>query len=138
MLIAGMASFAQEKATREKMTAEQRSELQVKKLTLDLGLNEQQKKEMKSIFMEQNAKRDALRKERQTRADKKDKLTADERFKMKNELLDQQIAMKERVKKVLTSEQFEKWEKSRNHKRQAVKSHMKAKKTDRKSIEPKK
>ena len=42
--------------------------------------------------------------------EKGEKPTADERFAMKNEMLDNQIAMKARMKKILKPEQFTKWE----------------------------
>jgi len=41
------------------------------------------------------------------------KPTADERFAMQSKRLDEQMATKERVKKILTPEQFEKWEKAK-------------------------
>ncbi len=138
MLIAGMASFAQDKVEKSRLTPEQRSELQVKKLTLDLGLNEQQKKELKTIFVEQNTKRDAAMQQRRAMKDKNEKLSADERFKLQGQILDQQIAMKERVKKVLTPEQFAKWESSRDKKRMAVGKHMKDRKSGHKVEKDKK
>lgn len=126
ILMTGMASFAQEQkpmAKREKMeqlTPAQRNELRLKKLTLELGLNASQQKEMGTIIAEQSAKREAAKAERQNNVQDGKKLTADERFAMKNRMLDEQIAMKERVKKVLTAEQFAKWEKMKqkmHHKR---------------------
>ena len=40
------------------------------------------------------------------------KPTADERFAMKSKMLDEKIAMKAEMKKILTAEQFDKWEKT--------------------------
>jgi selenocysteine-specific translation elongation factor len=125
MMIAGLASFAQEKEMRkEKLTAEQRTELQVKKMTLSLDLNAQQQKEMAKILAEKNAKRDAMVKDRQAKTNKQ-KPTRDERFAMQKQHLDEQIAMKERVKKILTPEQFEKWQKHNDQKKHGAKKKLK-------------
>ena len=104
-------TFAQDrKQGREKLTPEQQSELHVKKMTLDLDLDAQQQKEVKTIFLEQAKKREAKMAEMKAKREKGEKPTADERFAMKNEMLDNQIAMKARMKKILKPEQFTKWE----------------------------
>jgi hypothetical protein len=127
LLITGMVTFAQEKKPSERkekmeqLTPEQRNELRLKKMTLDLGLNASQQKEMGKIVAEQSAKMEAAKAERKANADKKEKPTADERFARQTKRLDEQIAVNERVKKILTPEQFEKWEKMKEHKRHAMK-----------------
>lgn len=137
ILMTGMASFAQDQkhaARKEKMeqlTPAQRNELRVKKMTLELGLNDSQQKQMAAVIADQDAKREAVKAERQKKIEGGKKPSADERFAMKNKMLDEQIAMKERVKKILTEEQFEKWEKmkqKKQHKRsgEAKKHRMKA------------
>lgn len=128
LLMTGMASFAQEKpmAKREKMeqlTPEQRNELRLKKMTLDLGLNASQQKDMAKIIAEQSAKIEAAKAERKAKADKNQKLTADERFAMQSKMLDEKIATKEKVKKILTAEQFEKWEKMSERKHARMREH---------------
>lgn len=121
LLLVGMTGFAQEKVSMEdkkskrvameQMTPEQKNQLHLKKLTLELDLSASQQKEMATIIAEQQTKREAQKAQfnAQKKADKK--LTSDEIFVMKNKKLDEQIAMKERVKKILNPEQFEKWEK---------------------------
>ncbi|WP_157485871.1 hypothetical protein [Flavobacterium soli] len=121
LLLVGMTGFAQEKISMEdkkskrvameQMTPEQKNQLHLKKLTLELDLSASQQKEMATIIAEQQTKREAQKAQfiAQKKADKK--LTSDEIFVMKNKKLDEQIAMKERVKKILSPEQFEKWEK---------------------------
>jgi hypothetical protein len=122
ILMTGMASFAQQQkpmAKKEKMeqlTPAQRNELRLKKMTLELGLNATQQKEMGAILVEQSAKREAAKAERQKNIESGKKPTADERYAMHSKMLDEQIATKERVKKILTPEQFEKWEKSKQKK----------------------
>ncbi|MBC5862564.1 hypothetical protein [Flavobacterium turcicum] len=116
-LIVGMASNAQEKmegrrnARENQLTKEQRQELHLKKMTLDLDLSTAQQKEIQVVLNEQSNKREtalANRKEKQAANAKKP--TADERFAIKNQMLDDQIAMKARMKKILSNEQFKKWE----------------------------
>ena len=124
LLIVGMTSFAQDKVKSEKLTPEQRNELQLKKLVLNLDLNENQQKEMAKIIEEQSAKREAMKAERMQNKDKNVKMTADERFAKQKAILDQRIATKERVKKILSVAQFEKWEKMNEEKRHAMSERM--------------
>ena len=80
-------TFAQDrKQGREKLTPEQQSELHVKKMTLDLDLDAQQQKEVKTIFLEQAKKREAKMAEMKAKREKGEKPSADERFEMKNEM----------------------------------------------------
>jgi len=115
-LVVGLTAFAQEKkmdrkrADMEKLTPEQRNQLAVKKMTLELGLNDSQQKEMSKIIAEQSAKREAAMAERKANKEKGVKPTADERFARESKRLDEQMALQERVKKILTPEQFKKWE----------------------------
>lgn len=124
LLIVGMTSFAQEKqqgsekrerSEMEKFTPEQRNQLQIKRLTLKLDLNASQQKEMGKLLSEADAKRDAARAAHKAQKDSDKKLSKDERFAMLNKMLDEQIAFKEKVKKVLNPEQMAKWEKMQEH-----------------------
>lgn len=131
IMMIGFSSFAQEKKISEnkpqrsergdvpqmeKFTPEQRKQLQLKKMTLALDLNTSQQKEMEKIISEQSAKREAKMAERKASKETKKQLTSDERFAFQNKNLDEQIAMKARVKKILNAEQFEKWEKMKSQK----------------------
>ena len=134
LLMTGMASFAQEKQPlvkkekAEQLTPEQRNELRLKKMTLDLGLNASQQKEMGKLIAEQSTKFEAAKAERKAKKDSGTKPTADERFKMKSKMLDEQIAMNDKVKKILTPEQFTKWEAQKeNRKHQMAQRHKKHK-----------
>lgn len=133
VLLVGMTSFAQEKISKEnrkaemeKLTPEQREQLHLKELTLELDLTAAQQKEMAKIIAEQGTKREAMKAEMKAKGEGDKKLTADERFVMKNKMLDEKIAMKERVKKILTPEQVEKWEKMKKDKRFHFKKGMKS------------
>jgi Spy/CpxP family protein refolding chaperone len=112
LLVVGMTTFAQNGRTqKERVTPEQQVELQAKKMKLDLDLNDKQAVEIKKIMAEQSKKREAKRAEREAKKAKDVKPTADEMFQIKSQMLDEQIALKSEMKKVLTPEQFTKWEK---------------------------
>ena len=127
LLIVGMTAFAQEgpkgagkgdRATMAKLTPEQRNELRLKTLTLKLDLNASQQKEMGKIVGEMDAKREAMKAERMANKDKK--LTSDEIFAKKSKMLDEKIAMKERLKKILNDEQMDKFEKMQQHRQKEM------------------
>ena len=130
LLVVGMTSFAQERKARperaqmEQMTPEQRNQLHLKKMTLELDLNASQQKEMSKIIAEQSAKREAKMAERKTTKDSVKKLTSDEIFAKKSKMLDEQIVMKERVKKILTPEQYKKWDDMKTKRHHGMKKRM--------------
>ena len=112
LLVVGMTSFAQEgkeKPNKEKMeqiTPEQRAGKHLKKMTKELGLNPDQQAQLKTIFMDQEA-----------RKANPVKPTKEEGKALRKE-------MDAKMKSILTPEQFEKWN-AENEKRKAE---MKAKK----------
>lgn len=114
-LMVGMTVLAQERNKRpqrdkmEQFTPEQRTELQVKKLTLELDLNESQQKDIKAFIAEKNTKMEAHRTAMKAMKEKGTKPTSDERFAIKSKMLDEQIAAKKRMQKILNEKQFEKW-----------------------------
>ncbi|MBA0884363.1 hypothetical protein [Flavobacterium undicola] len=127
--IIGVSSYAQERKERprrpegnpmEKFTPEQRNQLMLKKMTLDLDLNASQQKEMSKIIAEQGAKREAHLKDRKAKTAKP---TSDEIFEMKSKMLDEQIAMNGKMKKILSPEQFKKWDEIKQHHREGMRKH---------------
>jgi protein CpxP len=116
VLTIGLSTFAQKPAKNprkenlEQFTPQQRNELRLKTLTLDLGLNAAQQKEIGKIITEMEAKKEAFQKERLAKKEVGTKPTNDELFAMRIKLLDEKIATKERLKKILDVKQFEKWE----------------------------
>ncbi len=138
VLLVGMTGIAQEQNRNsqnpkmEKLSAEQRNELRLKEMTLKLDLTAAQQKEMAKIIAEQSAKRESAMAERKAAKDKNAKMSADERFAKKSQMLDQKIAMKQRVKAILTPEQMEKWEKLNSEKQRKFR-HSAMKKMHRKS-----
>jgi len=114
---------------RENFTPEQRTELKVKKLTLALDLSDKQQKELQKLLL--NAETQKVQFMAKHKADREagKKLTDDEKFSLKTIRLDNQIAMKREMKKILTAEQYASFEKMKDNKREKqTKEHKKFKK----------
>lgn len=132
ILAMSISGIAQEKKNqvrpeRVEYTPQQRTELQVKKLTLELDLSAKQQKEISEIVANQQLKRESMKAELgKNRAENK-KLTADEKFVLKSKALDERIAMKSQMKKILTPEQLAKWENMPKHNMKREKQDMKRK-----------
>lgn len=115
LLIVGTTIVAQERNKRpqrmgmEQFTPEQKSQLMLKKMTLELDLNDSQQKEMSAIISEKIAKKEAHRAEMKAMKEKGVRPTNDERFAKQIKMLDEQIATKKRMEKILNAKQFEKW-----------------------------
>ncbi len=108
---------------KKKMTPEQIATLQTKKMTLALDLNDAQQKQMMALNLEKAKTRNAMIEARKA-AKENEKPTADERFEMTNKRLDAQIAQKQKVKQILSDEQFAKFEKMKKHRSKKGKAKM--------------
>ena len=121
VLVVSTLTFAQERGRKgEKLTPEQQTELQVKKMTLDLDLDANQQKQVKTILLEQAKKREAKMAEMKARKEKgysQLKLATEI---VKNEMLDNQIEHKAQMKKILKPEQFQKWEQNLENRREKM------------------
>ena len=110
LLVVGLTTYAQEKEGRipgkEKLTSEQKVNLQVKKMTKYLGLNETQTKEIRVLVTKEVEKREAKIEE------------------MKAQRKAEQAAVSSDMKKILTPEQYAKWEKNREEKKESIKEKM--------------
>jgi periplasmic protein CpxP/Spy len=99
------------------LTPEEMASIQTKKMTLHLDLNESQQKEIQKLNLENAIERKARMEAH--KAQKADgnmaKPSKEERLKMMNERLNNQIAMKAKMKKILNDEQFAKWEKQQEN-----------------------
>jgi hypothetical protein len=111
-------TFAQEKS---KLSPQQQTELQVKKMTLDLDLDTKQQNELKTILLEQNKKRATKIAELKDKKKQGVKLSVDEKFDLKSKMLDDKIEHKARMKKILKPEQFQKWEKHQENRKKMTK-----------------
>ena len=102
--------------TKQRMTSkmdyspEETAQLQSKKLTLKLDLNSKQQKEVSDLFLEQAKLRQSQKETYlESKAKEENKtFSKEERFKMANARLDQQIEMKKKMKDILSAEQYEK------------------------------
>ena len=133
LLVVGMTSFAQNKKEigsrhhrdeMEKFTPEQQNQLMLKKMTLELDLNASQQKEMSKIIAEKSDKRQARIKEMKANKNSNTKSTSDEMFARKNRMLEEKIAMKDRMKKILNPEQYKKWEDMKGKRHHGMKNRM--------------
>jgi hypothetical protein len=115
LLLVGTTIIAQERGRKhqgneiEQFTPEQKSQLMLKKMTLELDLNATQQKEMSVIISDKIAAIESHKAEMKARKEKGITPTNDERFAMQMKMLDEQIATKKRVEKILNAKQFEKW-----------------------------
>ncbi|MGL2966483.1 hypothetical protein [Flavobacterium sp. XGLA_31] len=124
LLVVGMTTFAQEKETkkepRQKLTTDQKIDLQVKRLTKDLDLNEKQVKDVRVLVAKEVEKREAKRAEmKETR-----EMRAQKREEAKANMEKEQAATSAEMKKILTPEQFAKWEKIREERKASLKEKM--------------
>lgn len=117
LLIVGISSFAQEKnekdrksdkGSREMKSPEERNESRLKKMTTELKLDATQQEQIKPIIAEQTAKREAMRAERMGSNDKPKDFTKEEREALKQKRTEEKTAMDNKLKAVLTPEQFKK------------------------------
>lgn len=101
------------------LTPEEVANLKTKKLRLKLDLTDMQQKKVESILLEQAVERQNKRKAHQNKKEK-DKPSKEEFLKMQNARLDSKIEMKQKMKDILTEEQYAKFEKMkpRRHQRQ--------------------
>ena len=115
LLLVGTTIIAQERNRNqqgnkmEQFTPEQQSQLMLKKMTLELDLNDSQQKEMSAIISDNVAKKEAHKGEMKAMKEKGVKPSNDERFAMHMKMLDEQIATKKRMEKILNAKQFDKW-----------------------------
>ena len=115
LLIVGTTIVAQERNRKhqgnemEQFTPQQKSQLMLKKMTLELDLNDSQQKEMSAIISDKIAKKEAHKAEMKVMKEKGVRPTNDQRFAMQMKMLDEQIATKKRMEKILNAKQFDKW-----------------------------
>jgi hypothetical protein len=112
-------SIAQSRKSIE-MTPEQVAEIQTKKMTLDLDLSSNQQKDVKALLLEEAKKREAVKKEMNARSQEEKKISSDEKYKKQIEILDNQIELKAKMKKILNPEQMAKWEEKQNQRKAKI------------------
>ena len=95
-------------------------------MTNDLNLNEKQAKDVRVLVTKEVEKREAKRAEMQDLKTKK-------RAEMKAEMETEQVAVSADMKKILTAEQFVKWGKIRDERKENFKEKMAERREKRKS-----
>jgi len=113
----------QMKGNQSNFTAAQMATLQVKKMNLQLNLNQSQQDAIFKLQKNQALVRTAMRKSMQEKKLNGNPLTSDELFQLKSSRLDRMEQHKLAMKKILNSEQFAKWETMKKGKRIAKKGY---------------
>ncbi|RED22145.1 hypothetical protein BD847_3648 [Flavobacterium cutihirudinis] len=130
LLFVGIASFAQEtdqktpRDQRERLTPEQRSEKQLKKLTSELNLDANQQTQVKQLLADRNAKAEKLREARNAKKESGTKPTAAEREAFKKEMLAEKDANDAKMKSILNADQYTKWKKIQEENKDKAKEKM--------------
>jgi len=91
-------------------TPEQMATLQTKSMTLKLDLDKNQQEAVYNLQKNQMVVRQAMRTAMQERRANENTPTSDEQFQLKSSRLDRMQLHSDAMKKILTKEQFEKWE----------------------------
>jgi periplasmic protein CpxP/Spy len=131
LLVISVATFAQEKKRdgKEKQSPDQQVEFILKKMTEELGLSEKQQNEIKPILIEQSKNREEKRAKFRANREKGVKPTDEEIAEMKKSRADEELAMKTKLKTILTEEQYKKW----SERSKEIRNKMKDKKADKPS-----
>jgi protein CpxP len=79
-------------------------------MILELDLSTKQQEQLKPIIAEENRKRESRMKEMKASKEANSKLSSDERFSRKSQMLDEQVDLKVKIKTILSVDQFEKWD----------------------------
>ena len=109
-------TFSQKERTHKKsdLTPEQMATLRAKQMTLDLDLNEKQQEQVMAFTLKNVEELKKMKGERK-------ELSEQEKYELKNKMLDNQIAVKKEMKNILNEEQYEKWQKMRNQRAKKMK-----------------
>jgi len=136
LLFVGIASFAQEndqqpqREQRERLTPEERSERQLKKITTELSLDANQQAQVKQLLADRNAKAEKLREARKDKKDGNAKLTADEKEAFKKAAATEKEANDAKMKAILNADQYKKWTTIQQENRDKARERMKENRND--------
>ena len=128
-----VSTFAQEKQRRQHrsdLSPDQIAELQTKKMTLHLDLNDKQQQQILEINKRNAIVREQNRQEHKAIREKSEKPNDEELVKRRSARLDKQIAHQKEMKKILNEKQFETWKNSRKHKAHHMKKRMRKHKSE--------
>lgn len=119
----GLQVTAQESETSRKnrpdFTAEEMANLELKKLTLALDLTNAQQNKIAPLLLESAKDRKEKRAQFEANKEKNERPNKETHLKMLNERLDKQIAMKRKMRDILTDAQYERFEKIHQRRKDA-------------------
>lgn len=101
------------------LSIEQRAILQSKKMTLMLDLSSGQQKKVEKILVDQFQSKKEMQSRRKTMSDSLAVPDPDQRFEQMNARLEAQIAFQNRMKEVLSEEQYSIWKQAQGRKHRA-------------------
>lgn len=101
-----------------KLNPKQQAELRTKELALSLDLSKKQMAEIQSLELERAKSRQANRAARDNRRASGEQPTKEARFEMRSQQLDSQKAHQDKMKKILSEEQYNTWKEIRQKKMQ--------------------
>jgi protein CpxP len=129
LLVVGMTSFAQEKMEdpKSQLTPEQKVNLQIRKLTKELNLNENQIQEIRIVAL----KEIELREARKAEMEASKKLSKEEMKARKAKFEEERTLAEARMKKILTPEQFTKWIEIRKARKEKMENRIEERKGER-------
>ncbi len=124
VMLVGLTTWAQEKegrrGDRENRSPEQRVDFQVKRMSQDLNLNEKQISEVRALITKESAIREAKKAEMK----EKRAMKANDRKEAKANMEKERASADAEMKKILTPEQYAKWDKIREERRANMKEKM--------------
>ena len=112
--------LAQAPQSKEVLTKKQRLELHVKEMQLALYLSENQTASVRTVLEKYQAKGPK-------RGEKTAQLSSDERYEMRMQRMDTQLALQKEMKSILNDAQYAQWKERMPRKRMAERSHHKPK-----------
>jgi protein CpxP len=132
LLVVGTTTFAQRPngEKNEKLTPEQRVDFQVKKMTKDLNLTDKQAEQIKVLIAKEVEKREAKRSEMKAKKEEQGKPSKEEMEARKAEMKANQDEMKSEMKKILTADQYAKWEQKLEERKDKMIEKMKEKRKE--------
>ncbi|WP_396184932.1 hypothetical protein [Flavobacterium sp.] len=134
LLLVGVSNFAQEantpnnkkdKGSKEIISTEQRNEALLTKMTTELNLDASQQAQIKPIIAEQSVKREAMR--AQQKANKENNVVPSDADKkaMRKTLMENKEATDNKIKAILTPDQFVKYQAMQEAEKEKMKAQIK-------------
>jgi hypothetical protein len=105
---------------REKRAPEERVEKQLKKITSDLNLDQKQEASIRQILLDQAAKREQKMAARQQNNEDEMTLPTQDKKAMLTEAKQNYKELKTQMRSILSEDQYAKWEKNQDEKRQKM------------------